>query len=76
MIRLQLKPSILKRLNFNRKNNALEIEFKKNIKTAKHIEIPLSIIQEYISSIKENILYEDIDYYQSNLKVVHSKFKP
>lgn len=48
MIRLQLKPSILKSLNFNKEKESLEIEFKKGVKTAKHIEIPLSTIKDYI----------------------------
>ncbi|SFZ91358.1 hypothetical protein SAMN05428642_10220 [Flaviramulus basaltis] len=75
MIRLHLNPSILKSLNFNKKNESLEIEFKKNVKTAQHIEIPLSIINDYINSIKENILSEDKDDIKSNLRVVYSNFK-
>lgn len=75
MIRLQLNPSILKSLNFNKDNESLEIEFKKDIKAAKHIEIPLSIIKDYINSIKENILLEKDEENHSNLKIVYSNFK-
>ena len=75
MIGLQLNPSILKSLNFNKDNESLEIEFKKDIKAAKHIEIPLSIIKDYINSIKENILLEKDEENHSNLKIVYSNFK-
>ncbi|ULC58627.1 hypothetical protein MBM09_11925 [Flaviramulus sp. BrNp1-15] len=75
MIRLQLKPSILKSLNFNKENESLEIEFKKDIKTAKHIEIPLSIIKDYVNSLKENILFENEEDNHSNLRIVYSNFK-
>jgi hypothetical protein len=74
MIRLQLKPSILKSLSFNKENESLEIEFKKDIKMANHIEIPLSTIKEYINSLKENILSETEEH-KSHLKIVHSNFK-
>ena len=75
MIRLQLKPSILKSLNFNKESESLEIEFKKDIKTAKHIEIPLSIIKDYVNSLKENILLENEENNHSNLRIVYSNFK-
>ena len=72
-IHLQLKPSIIKSLNFNKKEESLEIEFKKDVKTANHINIPLSIIKDYISSVKENILTEHKA--DNHLKVVYSNFK-
>lgn len=75
MIRLQLKTSILKSLNFNKEKESLEIEFKKGIKTAKHIEIPLFTIKDYIYSIKENMLFENEEKYPPYLKIVYSNFK-
>jgi hypothetical protein len=74
MIRLQLKPSILKSLNFNKENDSLEIEFKKDVETAKHIEIPLSTIKEYINSLKEDILSNNTEAQSTHLKIVHSNF--
>lgn len=71
MIRLNLKPSLIKNLSFNRTNETLEIEFKRHIKTAECINIPLSILQEYVESLK----LEDTKEEQSNLKLVHSNFK-
>ena len=75
MIHLQLKPSILKSLNFNKENESLEIEFRKDVKTANHIEIPLSTIKEYMNSLKENILSENTEEHKSHLKIVYSNFK-
>lgn len=75
MIRLQLKPSILKSLNFNKDNESLEIVFKKEIKTANHIEIPLKIIEDYIKSLKLNDFTEDEDNNLEHLKIVYSNFQ-
>jgi hypothetical protein len=75
MIRLHLNPSILKSLNFNEKDESLEIEFKKDIETAQHINIPMSIIQDYINSIKESVILKDKEDSQTNLKIVYSNFK-
>jgi hypothetical protein len=70
-----LKPSIIKSLNFNEKEESLEIELRKGVKTANHINIPLSIIKDYINSVKENILLENKENNQSNLRIVYSNFK-
>ncbi|WJJ98250.1 hypothetical protein [Algibacter luteus] len=75
MIRLNLKPSIIKKLSFNKKKKSLEIEFKENIKTSKCINIPLSILQEYVDSLSRNEIFTDKNEYQSTLKIVHSNFK-
>ncbi|MGB5418610.1 hypothetical protein [Algibacter sp.] len=75
MIRLSLNPSIIKKLNFNKKNETLEIEFKRHIKTAQCINIPLSILQDYIASLKNDDIMEVEDQFPSTLKIVHSNFK-
>ncbi len=75
MIPIHVKPSILKSLNFNKENESLEIEFKKDVKTANHVEIPLSTIKEYINTLKESMLSENTKEYTSHLKIVHSNFK-
>lgn len=74
MIRLNLKPSIIKALSFNKKNETLEIEFKRHIKTAQCINIPLSILQDYVESLKLQDSLEDSNEIQSNLKIVYSNF--
>lgn len=75
MIRLNFNPSIIKNLCFNEKDKTLEIEFKRNIKTAQHIKIPLSILEEYVESLKQEEIIENVDPFQSNLKIVYSNFK-
>jgi len=75
MIRLNLKPSIVKYLSFNKKDETLEIEIKRNIKTSKCINMPLPILQDYVESIKQEELIENADPFQSNLKIVYSNFK-
>ncbi|GAA4940681.1 hypothetical protein GCM10023314_11870 [Algibacter agarivorans] len=74
MIRLNLNPSLLKSLNFNKKDNTLEIEFKHHIKTTECMDIPISIVKDYVSSMKEkgvSVINEDC---HVNLKIVHSNF--
>jgi hypothetical protein len=75
MIRLNLEPSVIKNLTFNKKDKSLEIEFKENIKTSKCINIPLSILKEYVDSLREKELFIGKKNYQSTLKIVHSNFK-
>ncbi len=76
MIRLNLKPSVIKNLSFNKKDKTLEIEFKHHINTAKHINIPLEIIKDYVDALKYNdTLLEENELFKSNLKVVHSNFR-
>jgi len=74
MIPVHIKSSLLKSLNFNEENKSLEIEFKKDFKNPKYIEIPLSIIKAYINSINTNILQENLHEHPSHLKIVHSNF--
>lgn len=74
MIRLNLEPSIIKNLSFNKKDKTLEIEFKRNIKTAQHINIPLYILEEYVESLKKEEILENAEIFQSNLKIVYSNF--
>ncbi|MBP0904118.1 hypothetical protein ACFSKN_08455 [Mariniflexile gromovii] len=74
MIRLHLKSAILKSLNFNKKDKTLEIEFKDGIKTTDCMDIPISILEDYVNSIKQNgglCIDED---HRSNLKIVYSNF--
>ena len=75
MIRLNLEPSIIKNLSFNKKDKFLEIEFKSNIKAAQHINIPLSILEEYVESLKQVDLIEKVGEFQSSMKIVYSNFK-
>lgn len=76
MIRLNLKPSVIKNLNFNKKDKTLEIEFKHHINTAQHINIPLKVIKDYVEALKyDDILSEDSESFESYLKVVHSNFR-
>ncbi len=75
MIRLNLKPSIIKNLSFNKKDKTLEIEFKRHIKTAQCIHIPLSILKDYVDSLKQEDIIENAEVFQSNLKIVYSNFK-
>ena len=75
MIRLNLKPSIVKSLSFNKKDETLEIEFKRNIKATQCINIPLSILQDYVESLKQEDIIENEEVFQSNLKIVYSNFK-
>jgi len=75
MIRLNLKPSIVKKLSFNKKDKTLEIELKRNIKTAQCINMPLSILQDYVESLKQEEIIENVEAFQSNLKIVYSNFK-
>ena len=75
MIRLSLKPTIIKNLNFNKKDKTLEIEFKQNIKTAQCINIPLSILQDYVESLSHDEIFEKEKAYRPNLKIVYSNFK-
>ncbi|MEL0455939.1 hypothetical protein WJN01_06850 [Flavobacteriaceae bacterium SZ-1-7] len=75
MIRLHLNPSIVKHLNFNEQDKMLEIEFKHHIKVAKYFNIPLSILHDYIESLKEESAEQSNDAHQSNLKIVYSNFK-
>ena len=72
---LNLKPSIIKNFSFNKKDKTLEIEFKRNIKTAHYINIPLSILEDYVESLKQEEVLENAEVFQSNLKVVYSNFK-
>jgi hypothetical protein len=74
MIPIHIKPSILKSLNFNEENKSLEIEFKKDVKTVKYIEIPIATIKEFINSLNANMLLENAQEYPSHLKIVHSNF--
>ncbi|WP_298556740.1 hypothetical protein [uncultured Algibacter sp.] len=75
MIRLSQKPTIIKNLNFNKKDKTLEIEFKQHFKTAQCINIPLSILQEYMESQNYSEISENDIAYKANLKIVHSNFK-
>lgn len=75
MIPIYIKPSILKSLNFNEENKSLEIEFKKDVKTPKYIEIPIATIKEFINSLNANILLKNVQEHASHLKIVHSNFK-
>ena len=76
MIRLNLQPSVIKNLNFNKKDKTLEIEFKHHINTAKHINIPLEVIKDYVDDLKyDDILLEENELYEPILKVVHSNFR-
>lgn len=76
MIRLNLKPSVIKNLSFNKKDKTLEIEFKHHVNTAKHINIPLEVIKDYVDALKyDDILLEDNELFEPNLKVVHSNFR-
>lgn len=75
MIRLNLKPSIIKNLSFNKKNKTLEIEFKRHIKTTQHIKIPLSILEDYVETLRHDKIKESEDLFQSNMKIVYSNFK-
>lgn len=75
MIRLNLKPSVIKKLSFNKKDKTLEIEFKRHIKTAQCINIPLSILQDYVETLRHNEIAKNEDVFQSNLKIVYSNFK-
>lgn len=76
MIRLSLKPSIIKNLSFNKKSKSLEIEFKRHIKTTQCINIPLSILQDYVESLRTDDNFDtDFTPYQSSLKIVYSNFK-
>ncbi|MEP3836705.1 MAG: hypothetical protein ABJM36_03615 [Algibacter sp.] len=72
MTRLNLKPSVIKNINFNKNDETLEIEFKRHISTAQCINIPLSIIQDYVETLKDDKLGDD---FQPNLTVVYSNFK-
>ncbi|WP_396600699.1 hypothetical protein [Algibacter sp. R77976] len=74
MIRLNLNPSIIKNLNFNKEEETLEIEFKRHIKTTQCINIPLSILQDYVETIKDGHIINE-DHCKSNLTVVYSNFK-
>lgn len=75
MTRLNLKPSIIKNLSFNKKNKTLQIKFKRHIKTAKCINISISILKDYIETLKHTKTTEKEDTFQSNLKIVYSNFK-
>ncbi|WP_308992205.1 hypothetical protein QLS71_018715 [Mariniflexile litorale] len=75
MIRLHLNPAILKSLNFNKKDETLEIEFKDDIKTTDCIDIPISILQDYVDSIKQSGMLDTDETHCSNLRIVHSNFK-
>ena len=75
MIRLNLSPSFLKSLNFNKKNDTLEIEFKKSIKTTECMDIPISIVKDYVNSMKERGFSVIQENPPTNLKIVHSNFK-
>ncbi|SFD28643.1 hypothetical protein [Algibacter pectinivorans] len=73
MIRLNLKPSVIKNINFNKKDEMLEIEFKRHISTAQCINIPLSILKDYVETLRND--QENENEFQPNLTVVHSNFK-
>ena len=73
MIRLNLKPSIIENLSFNKDNKTLEIEFKRHIKITQCINISMSILQDYVKTFSPDNLTEKP--FQSNLKIVHSNFK-
>ncbi|MFV9551356.1 hypothetical protein [Algibacter sp. PT7-4] len=77
MIRLSLKPSNIKNLSFNKIDETLEIEFKHHINTAQCINIPLSIIEDYIESLNEETLEFENDNQNppTNLTVVYSNYK-
>jgi hypothetical protein len=75
MIRLNLKPSIIKKLSFNKKEKSLEIEFKENIKTSKCINIPLSMLHEYVESLRRSEKFNNQEEHHSTLKIVHSNFE-
>ncbi|WP_298499758.1 hypothetical protein [uncultured Algibacter sp.] len=75
MIRLYLKPSIIKSLSFNKRLKTLDVQFKKHIKTTDCLNIPLSVLQEYVETIRSEEGIENDDSLQSNLKVVYSNFK-
>ena len=74
MIRLHLNPTVLKSLNFNKEDDFLEIEFKDCVPAENHIDIPLSVIQKYVDSIKENVIYDEKNNLSSHLKIVYSNF--
>ncbi|MDO7173212.1 hypothetical protein [Mariniflexile sp. AS56] len=74
MIRLQLIPSILKSLNFNKKDKILEIEFKDGINSNKCMDIPISVLEDYITSITESGVLDTHPKHHSQLKIVHSNF--
>ncbi|WP_445731065.1 hypothetical protein [Mariniflexile sp.] len=57
MIRLYLNPTILKSLNFNKKDDTLEVEFKDDIDTSDFLDIPISILRKYLESIKKPVFW-------------------
>lgn len=74
MIRLNVSPSVLKSVFFNKEKESLDITFKDDINTEKQIDILMSIIHDYITSIeKVEKLKVNEDVY-ANLKIVHSNF--
>lgn len=75
MIRLLLKSTVIKSLNFNKKEETLQIEFKDEVKTSNCLDIPISIMQDYIESMIQNGLLESGEDHRSYLRIVHSNFK-
>lgn len=75
MIRLSLKPAFVKNLRFNKKDETLEIEFKNHIKTSDCINIPLSVLHNYVETLKKEDLLEYEQSFLPKLKVVHSNFR-
>ena len=75
MIRLHLKPAILKSLSFNKNNKTLDIEFKDGLNMADFLDIPIAILENYVKSMKQVSPLNTDENYPANLKIVHSNFK-
>ncbi|GAA4896334.1 hypothetical protein GCM10023311_21300 [Flaviramulus aquimarinus] len=75
MIRVHLNPSIIESLNFNKNDEILEIEFKPDVNPAECIDISMSILKDYVNSIKPENTIETKNNFYRNLRVVYSNFK-
>ena len=74
MIRLKLNATLLKNINFNKKDNVLEVEYKHEAINSDSMDISISTLEAYVNSMKVDKSL-DLDKQHQTMKIVHSNFK-
>lgn len=75
MIRLKLNATLLKNINFNKKDNVLEVEYKHEAINSDSMNISISTLEAYINSMKVDESLHLDKQQQQTMKIVHSNFK-